>query len=79
MRDAIAVSTKPHHRQTERPCETSGSDWLDVSDEELSQTQQYGICIDWSPEDEVFIASVPVVPFVRAPGAMREEAAERGK
>lgn len=55
------------------------SNWPDVSEQELAEARQYGMCIDWSPEDEVFIASFPDVPFVRTHGATREEAAERGE
>jgi predicted RNase H-like HicB family nuclease len=55
------------------------SDWPDVTPEELVQARRYSMCIDWSLEDEVFIASFPDVPFVRTHGATREEAAERGE
>ena len=54
-------------------------DWPDVTLDELAEARQYGMCIDWSPEDGVFIASVPDVPLVRTHGATREEAAERGQ
>jgi predicted RNase H-like HicB family nuclease len=55
------------------------SELSDVSSEELAEARRYSMCIDWSPEDEVFIASFPEVPFVRTHGATREEAAERGE
>ncbi|MCD6028188.1 MAG: hypothetical protein K0S78_362 [Thermomicrobiales bacterium] len=55
------------------------SEWSDVSPEELAEARRYSMCIDWSPEDEVFIASFPEVPFVRTHGATREEATERGE
>ena len=55
------------------------SEWPDVSPEELAEARRYSMCIDWSSEDEVFIASFPEVPFVRTHGATREEAAERGE
>jgi predicted RNase H-like HicB family nuclease len=55
------------------------SDWPDVSEEELAEARRYGMCIDWSPEEEVFIASFPDIPFVRTHGANCEEAAERGE
>jgi predicted RNase H-like HicB family nuclease len=58
--------------------ETRNSDWLDVTPEELAEARHYSMCIAWSPEDEVFIASFPDVPFVRAHGATREEAVEQG-
>jgi predicted RNase H-like HicB family nuclease len=53
--------------------------WPDVTPEELAAARRYTMCIDWSPEDEVFIASVPDIPFVRAHGATREEAAQQGE
>jgi predicted RNase H-like HicB family nuclease len=55
------------------------SDWPDVTPEELADARRYRMCIDWSPEDELFIASFPDVPFVRTHGATREEAVERGE
>jgi predicted RNase H-like HicB family nuclease len=54
-------------------------DCPDVTPEELAEARRYSMCIDWSPEDEVFIASFPDVPFVRTHGATREEAVERGE
>lgn len=51
----------------------------DVSAEERAEVRRYGMSIDWSSEDEAFIASFPDVPFVRVHGATREEAAERGE
>lgn len=59
--------------------ETRDSGWSDVTAEELAEARRYSMCIDWSPEDEVFIASFPDVPFVRTHRATREEAAERGE
>ncbi len=55
------------------------SDWLGVTAEDLAEARQYGMCIGWSPEDQVFIASFPDIPHVRTHGATREEAAERGE
>ena len=59
--------------------ETQHSASPDVTPEELAEARRYSMCIDWSPEDEVFIASFPDVPFVRTHGATREEAVERGE
>lgn len=53
--------------------------WDDVSPEELAEARRYSMRIDWSPEDEVFIASFLDVPFVRTHGETREEAFERGE
>jgi DNA-binding transcriptional regulator YiaG len=40
--------------------------------------RRYSMAIDWSDEDQVFIASFPGIPFVRTHGATREEAATMG-
>ena len=50
-----------------------------VTPHQLAEARRYSVCIDWSPENEVLIASFPDVPFVRTHGATREEAAERGE
>ncbi len=55
------------------------SERSDVTPEELAEARRYSMCVDWSPEDGVFIASFPDVPFVRTPPATREEAVERGE
>ena len=55
------------------------SGWPDVTDEELAEARHYGMCIDWSSVDQVYIASFPDIPHVRTHGATREEAAERGE
>jgi len=59
--------------------EIQPAEWPDVTPEELAEARRYSMCIDWSPEDEVFIASFPDVPFVRTHGATREEAVEQGE
>ena len=59
--------------------EIQPAEWPDVTPEELAEARRYSMCIDWSPEDEVFIASFPDVPFARTHGATREEAVERGE
>ena len=55
------------------------SEWPNVSPEELAEARRYSMCINWSPEDEVYIASFPEIPFVRTHGTTREEAVERGE
>jgi predicted RNase H-like HicB family nuclease len=50
-----------------------------VTPEELAEARRYSMRIDWSPEDEVFIASFPDLPFVRSHAASREEAFARGE
>lgn len=49
-----------------------------VSAEELAEARRYAIEIEWSPEDEVFVVSVPDAPGVMTHGATREEAAAMG-
>jgi DNA-binding transcriptional regulator YiaG len=49
-----------------------------VTAEEYAEARHYSMAIDWSDEDQVFIASFPGIPFVRTHGATREEAAARG-
>ena len=50
-----------------------------VTPEELAEARRYSMAIDWSPEDDAFLASFPDVPGVRTHGATREEAAEHGE
>ncbi|MFN8591213.1 MAG: type II toxin-antitoxin system MqsA family antitoxin [Thermomicrobiales bacterium] len=54
-------------------------DYPDVTEAELAAAHRYSMAIDWSPDDEAFIASFPDVPFVRVHGRTREEAVERGE
>lgn len=53
-------------------------DRSEVTAEELAAARPYPLLIEWSPEDEAFIVSVPDIPGVRTHGATREEAAEMG-
>jgi putative transcriptional regulator len=50
-----------------------------VSTEELAEARRYGMEIEWSPEDEVFVVSFPDAPGVMTHGATREEAAAMGE
>ncbi len=54
------------------------SDNNELTPEELATARPYPLLIEWSPEDEAFIASVPDMPGVRTHGATREEAAAMG-
>jgi predicted RNase H-like HicB family nuclease len=54
-------------------------DWPGVTSHELAEAQRHSMCIDWSPQEEVFIVSFPDVPLMRTHGATREEAVERGE
>src|SRR6266545_2892041 len=49
-----------------------------VTGEEREIARRYSMAIDWSDEDQLFLASFPGIPFVRTHGATREEAADRG-
>ena len=53
-------------------------DRSEVTPEELAAARPYPLLIEWSPEDESLIVSVPDMPGVRTHGATREEAAEMG-
>lgn len=50
-----------------------------VRPEELEEARRYGMEIDWSDEDEVFVVSFPDAPGVMTHGATREEAAAQGE
>src|SRR4026209_917813 len=52
-------------------------EWV-VTEEERKEARHYSMAIDWSDEDQLFLASFPGIPFVRTHGATREEAAARG-
>ena len=56
----------------------NGIDRSEVTPEELAAARPYPLLIEWSPEDDAFIVSVPDMPGVRTHGATREEAAEMG-
>jgi DNA-binding transcriptional regulator YiaG len=49
-----------------------------VTAEERAEARRYGMAIDWSDEDQVFIASIPGLAFAKIHGATREEAAAMG-
>ena len=49
--------------------------WLDVTQDEIEAALQYAVVIEWSTEDDAFVASVPDFPGLHTHGATREEAA----
>lgn len=55
------------------------SDQVELTAEELAAARPYPLLIEWSPEDDAFIVSVPDMPGVRTHGATREEAAAMGE
>ena len=50
----------------------------ELTPEELAEARPYPLLIEWSPEDDAFIVSVPDMPGVHTHGATREEAAAMG-
>jgi DNA-binding transcriptional regulator YiaG len=50
----------------------------ELTSEELADAHRYTLIIEWSPEDEAFIVSVPDIPGIHTHGATREEAAFAG-
>ena len=57
----------------------SASSQDELTPEELATARPYPLLIEWSPEDDAFIVSVPDMPGVRTHGATREEAAAMGE
>lgn len=53
-------------------------DRSELTPEELAVARPYALLIEWSPEDDAFIVSVPDMPGVRTHGSTREEAAAMG-
>lgn len=54
------------------------TEWIDVSEEDASAALHYALVIEWSPEDEAFVVSVPDIPGLHTHGSTREEAATMG-
>lgn len=58
------------------------SDEIDLSNLTLEQqalVRRYALVIEWSDEDQVFIATAPDLPGMRTHGSTRSEAAEMGE
>jgi predicted RNase H-like HicB family nuclease/DNA-binding XRE family transcriptional regulator len=53
-------------------------DRSELTPDELAEARPYPLVIEWSPEDDAFIVSVPDLPGVHTHGATREEAAAMG-
>lgn len=45
---------------------------------ELNESQRYALVIEWSPEDDAFVVSIPDIPGIHIHGATRVEAATAG-
>lgn len=50
-----------------------------IRPEELVEARRYALVIEWSDEDQVFLASAPDLPGVVTHGATRAEAADMGE
>ena len=51
----------------------------DLTQEEIDEARRYSMLIAWSPEDEVYIVSVPELPGLNTHGATHEEAISMGE
>jgi putative transcriptional regulator len=47
----------------------------ELTQEEVSEAHRYALVVEWSPEDNAFIVSVPDIPGIHTHGATRDEAA----
>ena len=50
----------------------------ELSPEELAEAHRYALVIEWSPEDDAFVVSVPDIPGIHTHGPTREGAAAAG-
>jgi DNA-binding transcriptional regulator YiaG len=50
----------------------------ELTAEELAEARRYALVVEWSPEDDAFVVSVPDIPGIHTHGATREEAAATG-
>ena len=48
--------------------------WLNVTEADTAAAMRYAIVVEWSPEDDVYVVSVPDFPEIHTHGATREEA-----
>jgi predicted RNase H-like HicB family nuclease/DNA-binding XRE family transcriptional regulator len=48
------------------------------TDEELAEARKYSILIQWSPEQDIYMALVPEIPGLKTHGKTQEEALEMG-
>src|SRR3954467_13969762 len=71
-------SPKSHERTSKETKMDDTVDRGDLTPEELATARRYAIVIEWSPEDDAFVVSVPDIPDLHTHGATREEAATMG-
>ena len=50
----------------------------ELTSAELKEAEQYALVIEWSPEDDAFVVSIPDIPGIHTHGATRVEAAMAG-
>jgi predicted RNase H-like HicB family nuclease len=50
-----------------------------LTEEQLMAVRRYALVIEWSDEDQVFLATAPDLPGVRTHGSSRAEAAKMGE
>ncbi len=50
----------------------------DLTPDELAEARRYSMLIEWSPEDDAYIVSVPELPNVRTHGTTHQDAVEMG-
>jgi predicted RNase H-like HicB family nuclease len=45
----------------------------------MSDVDHYSMILEWDPEDEIFVVTVPELPGCRTHGSTREEALKQGR
>lgn len=50
-----------------------------LTEEQVMAVRRYDLVIEWSDEDQAFLATAPDLPGVRTHGSTRAEAAEMGE
>ncbi len=58
---------------------THNIDGAEVTDEELALARRYSMVVTWNPEFNVYVASFPGLPGIRAYGKTVTEAAQQGE
>jgi DNA-binding transcriptional regulator YiaG len=51
----------------------------ELTSAELEEARQYALVVEWSPEDDVYVVSIPDIPGIHTHGATRAEAATAGE
>ena len=50
----------------------------ELTPDEVAEARRYSLLIEWSPEDDAYIISVPELPGVRTHGTTHQDAVEMG-